>query len=70
MTEDEQRTKNKEGISNVMLIMGIIFIVGGAIYGFSNTQENALAACKITGFGTILTFTSVYMRHGYFKFFN
>ena len=64
------KTKNREGIANIILMIGISFIIIGFIFGVSNMAENAISAFFICGFGTILTFVSNYMKNGYIKFFN
>lgn len=64
------KTKNREGVANIILMIGIILIIMGIIFGVSNMVENAGKAFLICGFGTILTFVSNYMKNGYIKFLN
>jgi len=70
MTEQEKKEKNKKGIANIILIIGIMLIIFGVTFGFKNLQENAVTAFFMCGAGTILTFVSNYMKNGYIKFFN
>lgn len=62
--------KNREGIANIILMVGIVLIVMGFIFGVSDMSENAGKAFFICGIGTVLTFVSNYLKNGYIKFFN
>ena len=64
------KQKNKEGIANILLMMGICLIIGGIILGFINLEENVGKAFFMCAIGTILNFVSGYLRYGYVKFFN
>jgi len=70
MTEQERKQKNKEGIANIILIIGIALIIGGCIIGFSNMEQNWGTAFLMCLVGTVLNFTSNYMKNGYIKFGN
>lgn len=65
MTEQERKKKNKKGIANIILLIGIIFIIFGFVL-----SKNAGEAFFMCFFGTVLTFVSNYMKNGYIKFFN
>ena len=62
--------KNREGIANIILLVGIILILMGVVFGVSNILENAGKAFIICGVGTVLTYVSNYLKNGYIKFFN
>lgn len=64
------RQKNKEGIANILMMVAICLIIGGIILGFTNLEENAGKGFFMCGGGTILTFVSSYLKHGYVKFLN
>lgn len=66
----ELQQKNKKGVANIILLIGIMFILSGASLGFSNLDLYAGKAFLLCGFGTFLTFVSNYMKNGYIKFFN
>ncbi len=70
MDDQEKNKKNREGISNIILMIGIILIIGGGIFGFSNVLENSFEAFFICLTGTVLTFVANYLKHGYISFFN
>ena len=63
----EQKTK---GIANIILMIGISLVIGGGVIGFSNITQNEGEAFFMCLIGTILNFTSGYIKHGYIKFFN
>jgi hypothetical protein len=68
--EKNIKQKNKEGIANIIGLIGVVLIIFGTAYGFSNIDQNwdvAFLACLS---GTILTFVGNYLRNGYIKFFN
>ena len=64
------KQKNKEGIANMILVIGAILIIVGFIFGVSDIAENAGKAFLVCGAGTVLTFVSNYMKNGYIKFLN
>lgn len=64
---DSNKQKSKEGLSNLLLLIGAVLIIMGIIIGFKGLFGGAFILCFM---GTICTFTSTYLKHGYFKFFN
>lgn len=65
-----KQQKNREGIANIILMMGICLIIGGIIVGFTNMPDNVGTAFFMCLIGTVLNFTSGYIKYGYIKFFN
>jgi len=40
MTEEEKKKKNKEGIANIITVIGICLIIVGIIVGFTDAPKN------------------------------
>jgi hypothetical protein len=70
MNKEELDKKNKEGLANIILMVGVCLIVVGIIVGFTNPPDNFGKAFFVCGAGTILSFVANYMKNGYLKFFN
>jgi low temperature requirement protein LtrA len=63
--------KSKVGFGNLLVTIGVIFIILGIMYsvsvGLDDGWQTSFLCCL---FGTILTFVGGYLKEGYFKFFN
>ena len=63
--------KSKEGLGNIITVVGAILILMGIFYsvsvGIDNGWQVSFFTCLI---GTILTFVGQYLKNGYIKFFN
>lgn len=69
-TNKNLQEKSKEGVTNLILLIGIVMIILGIIIGFKSFPDHAGSAFLLCGMGTIITFIANYLNHGYFKFFN
>lgn len=70
MTGQEKKEKNKEGIANIITVIGICLIIVGIIVGFTDAPKNFGMSFFVCGGGTTLTFVGNYIKNGYIKFFN
>lgn len=70
MTEKEKNQKNKEGIANVLTVIGGSMIVTAIIIAFMFGPEVFGTLFFVSLIGTVLIFVSNYIRNGYLKFFN
>jgi hypothetical protein len=68
--QKSKEQKNKEGIANILSLVGICLIIGGILIAISNIQENVGSAFLMCLIGTVLNFSSTYLKFGYIKFFN
>lgn len=70
MTEKEKNQKNKEGIANVLTVIGGSMVLISIIVAFMFGPEVFGTLFFVSLIGTVLIFVSNYIRNGYLKFFN
>lgn len=54
-TNKNLQEKSKEGVTNFMLLIGIVMVILGVIVGFKSFPDHVGSAFLLCGMGTIIT---------------
>ena len=70
LNSEQLRKKNREGISNIILVIGSLFIIFGIVIGIYDFELYSISAFIMNMIGVLLINVANYLRYGYIKFFN